>query len=58
MQQMKHNTQYNDHMYLIHAMDKAYTAMYNTCTGNVKTIKSDDITNYQCEQAKIKLCTT
>ena len=46
---MKHNKQYNDLMYLIHAMNIAYcfkmiTAMYYTCTGIVKTTTSDDIT--------------
>ena len=46
---MKHNKQYNDNMYLIHAVNIAYclkmiTAMYNTCTDSVKTITSDDIT--------------
>ena len=46
---MKHNTQYNEHMHLIHAVNMAYclkmiTAMYNTCTGIVKTVTSDDNT--------------
>ena len=46
---MKPNKQYNDLMYLIHALNLAYCfrmiiSMYFTCTGIVKTITSDDIT--------------
>jgi hypothetical protein len=46
---MKHNNQYNDLMYLIHAMNIAYcfemiTAMNYTCTDIVKTRTSDDKT--------------